>query len=572
MSLYLKKTFFKNYKTNSNSLSEFSFDSYKHNNLPCNKNSFSDNEQIGLKCYNNKRNSTFKKIKNKYNKATYREANECKIKKSNFTPKNELKKKPNINEKDHCFNEIYTIFNYDYIRVIRNIKKLKQEKDNKENSKFNELSYFKSEKEKIDILNKIKNEKIIQFNPFMIHIESEYTIYSKKYKKINIIYVKEYDKKKKKFLVKKKVKKIYKFPNEIVFSPFLNSFICYENIVKLEKYITKNLYHENIIKMLSHFYFNDEIITFYEYGGTSLMKWNKEKKIFQLQEFLEQNVKKEKKKKRKINNSYNIISKEKKRIKYESEIIGKANIIRQQNSSIDYENHNKIIYQNKKKAIKNNILFCKRKEKESKKKKKKKKIFVYPEYLIAEILRQLLKVCFFLYKQKIFHSDIKPSNIVTNNIKKKNLNSIYFCKKTNKWYIRKKGKVIKKNFFIKLIDFEFSQKIYEEKANTGGTTSLFKPLEDFQKMKIYVSSKIVWLLGITIFILSTGKHPFSKINNDMHIFYLIQNKKFNLNRQFMHYNYFSDSFKDLLQKMLEINFKKRISFFDLFFHPFVLFG
>ncbi|CDO64347.1 serine/threonine protein kinase, putative [Plasmodium reichenowi] len=205
---------------------------------------------------------------------------------------------------------------------------------------------------------------------------------------------------------------------------------------------------------------------------------------------------------------------------------------------------------------------------------KKKLAYVYPEYIIAEILRQLLNVCLYLYRKKIFHSDIKPSNIVIKNVHKKHMDIICYCKKNKMWYLYKRGKIIKRKICIKLIDFEYCQIIYDKNGlvKSGGTTSIFKPLEDFKNKKIYALPKLVWIIGITIFILLTGTHPFSKINNDVHIYFILSNNKFHIKTKLKKYHYLSQPCKDLLKKMLTLNYQNRISFIQVFKHSFTLFG
>ncbi|ETW30887.1 CAMK protein kinase [Plasmodium falciparum FCH/4] len=235
----------------------------------------------------------------------------------------------------------------------------------------------------------------------------------------------------------------------------------------------------------------------------------------------------------------------------------------------------KKISKSNKKMEKMKIIYKSNKINNRRKKEYKKKLaYVYPQYVIAEILRQLLNVCLYLYRNKIFHSDIKPSNIVIKNIHKKHMDIICYCKKNKMWYLYKRGEIIKRKICIKLIDFEYCQIIYDKNGlvNSGGTTSIFKPLEDFKNKNIYALPKLVWIIGITIFILLTGTHPFSKINNDVHIYFILSNNKFHIKRKLKKYHYLSQPCKDLLKKMLTINYENRISFIQVFKHSFTLFG
>ncbi|CAD2103201.1 serine/threonine protein kinase, putative [Plasmodium vinckei] len=574
----------------------------KHNGNSGNKNinSFSDNEKIlnnsfgyincfhFLKTENKNKNQTIFLEKNYDNNYLYNLKNnsdhptkenlcrKCLSTKNEFSDKYKNSNNSRNSKKTSLQNKVFTIVSYDFIGIMKKTKNIKMIHTQKEIKNKNVelitqrddslLCYKNGEGKKMNILKNIEKEKIPDLSESPISIEKEYILYEKKYKNIHIAFVKGWKNRKNQNndyiengekdndinKLKTKIIKIYKYPKEDTFNPFYNSYMCFENSVKLEKWLTENLKHENIINIDSYFYHNEEIITFYKYGGNSLMQWDKETKRFQYKKKVYTLTEKKKNKKMEGNKIFANNYENKKAST--QELVCKI-IKREENKKENYE-YDKIWN-----PIINND-----------KRNKKEKTYVYPEYMIAEILRQLLKACLYLYENEIYHSDIKPSNIVSKNIKKKNLNKIIFCKKEKKWYIKKYGKIKKNKILIKIIDFEYSQKCYGEEANVGGTTSLFKPLESFKKNKINIFSKIVWVIGITIFILSTGEHPFSSINNDMHILFLIQNKNFDIKNSFRKYSYFSHSFKDLLQKMLRVEYTQRISFFDLFFHPFVLFG
>ncbi|SCM21523.1 serine/threonine protein kinase, putative [Plasmodium chabaudi chabaudi] len=563
-----------------------------------NINSFSDNEKIlnksfgYINCFhflktekknqnqtifleNNYDNNYLHSLKNNSDHPTkenlYRK---CLSTKNEFSSKYKSSNNSRNGKKTCLQNKVFTIVSYDFIGVIKktkNIKIIHTQKEIKNKNielitqrDYSLLGYKNEDEEKINILKNIEKEKIPDLSESPIRIENEYILYEKKYKTIHIAFVKGWKSWNSRHIaneekdndinkLKTKIIKIYKCPKEDTFNPFYNSYMCFENSVKLEKWLTENLKHENIINIESYFYHNSEIITFYKYGGNSLMQWDKETKRFQYKKKVYTVTEKKKKKKKKIfANNY-----ENKKASTQDFVCKKIKSEENKKENYEYD------------KIWNPII---NHDHDNNKRSKREKTYVYPEYMIAEILRQLLKACFYLYENGIYHSDIKPSNIVAKNIKKKNLNKIIFCKKEKKWYIKKYGKIKKNTILIKIIDFEYSQKCYGEEVNVGGTTSLFKPLESFKKNKINIFSKIVWVIGITIFILSTGEHPFSSINNDMHILFLIQNKNFDIKNSFRKYSYFSHAFKDLLQKMLRVEYTQRISFFDLFFHPFVLFG
>ncbi|SBT87941.1 serine/threonine protein kinase, putative [Plasmodium malariae] len=708
MSVYLKRKFFKKHRGSSSYFSDFSFDSYKKgNNSSENINCLSDSEHIlcvrrpgrrrirhiaaPFEMVEREDGYNFLNGSGKTKACVYGKSQKRKKKKRKKKVRNEAKRREynwgnNLFNKRYMKGKIFTIFSYDYIEVLKRVRIMKRNnminsdrvrseekvlnrqgsrtKKRKRNSaQCNNMDSVVSvvnldnqddvhieEKEKLDIWRKIEAEEISLCSPLLMNVQSEYTLCSKKYKKISIVYVKEYSERKNKYILKRKIKKIYKCPKETVFNPFFNSYIRFENVIKLEKELTQHLVHQNIISLESYYYYENQIVTLYKFGGVSLMKWNKQKRVFQLEDMLiktcvintrnrkelgfvrndiltsmhtdcfnttegneerkeewneeekdewseeKKNEWKEEKKdewkeekkdewKEEKNDEYKNDRKYLPSVNCEEECTGNtANTPKVKGVNL---HSNKTYYLDRgvKEVVADEGTDTEDKleglnkwrdewpiVRRDKRRKKGKRMHVYPEYLIAEILRQLLKVCLFLYEHRIYHSDIKPSNIVVKNVKKENLNTICYSNKKNKWSIKKFGKIMNRNFLIKLIDFEYSQKVYNEKANIGGTTSLFKPLEDFKKNKINVCSKLVWIIGITLFILSTGTHPFCNVNNDVHIFFIIKSKKFNIRKRFKRYSYFSDSFKDLLERMLRVQVNKRISFFDIFIHPFVLFG
>ncbi|VWU50939.1 serine/threonine protein kinase, putative, partial [Hepatocystis sp. ex Piliocolobus tephrosceles] len=485
--------------------------------------------------------------------------------------------------------KVFTLFNYDYIQCISNVKNVYKtnEAEKNKNIKYaqkelvcSDTAYNRTCKNK----NKLENDKLgydqisenqttsnleellkidakeelpknISITP--MNIINEYTLYTNKYKDINLVLIKKYNNKKKKYVLKKKIKKVYKCVKDEMYHPYVGDYISWEKIIKLEKLLTEKLKHKNIINMQCYIYKNDKILSFYNYGGKALMKWDDKNNNFQLPNIWIKN-----------NNSIYEKQVEKKKIKKKESIIHDTSISICSPMTDTGKKNNKNNYR-KNSCTKNSYS----KNNFGKKKKKSANVFyVYPEYLIADMLRQLIQICFYLYKNNIYHSDIKPSNIVVKNIKKKNLNKISFCEKNKKWYIKKYGKIIKKKIFIKLIDFEFVQKHYQGIANVGGTTSLFKSLEEFKNSKINIFPKTVWVIGITLFILATAVHPFTSITNDVHIYFIFQNNNLNIQEKIKNYTYLSDSFKDLLQKMLIVNYKKRIPFNELVLHPYVLFG
>ncbi|SOV76545.1 serine/threonine protein kinase, putative [Plasmodium sp. gorilla clade G3] len=642
----------------------------------------------------------------------------CTIKSNanDITVEDELKNYDKNDEKKYfCFDDkndkndkIFTFVNYEYVQILKKIKELntcsicflsrktedaskmvddlyhkeevkKEREGQKEKNEgdSNDHDYCDDKKKLKVLLETFDKEKIpaCSSKEYFTNITKEYRLYSKKYKIINMVYVKQdnegssqkINKKKKKNSIKRKIQKIYICPKETLFNPFFNNFITYEHGIKLERHLTKNLCHRNIVLMDSFFFFHNYIVTMYPFGGYPLMMWCKEngkfvlgneerkkKQIMNISEFIGQyhgdpyvfkdhmnsndfirsinntnesdvlfnnteyvnevNNQEENKfesyDKRNISTNYFHVPHENENVLniptvfphiidnnyYNGIPQGIIRNIRgiKRNEICDIEKMNKdmktlkrrlkIIKENKTKTKKklinkkndkmNNQMNNQTNNRMNNRMNKKKYAYVYPQYLIAEILRQLLNVCLYLYRKKLFHSDIKPSNIVIKNVEKKHMDIIRYCKRNKMWYLYKRGEIIKRKVCIKLIDFEYCQIINHKNGlvKSGGTTSLFKPLEDFKNKKIFPLPKLVWIIGITIFILLTGTHPFSKINNDVHIYFILSNNEFHINRKLKKYNYLSQSCKDLLKKMLTLNYNNRISFIHIFTHSFTLFG
>ncbi|KJP87429.1 CAMK protein kinase [Plasmodium fragile] len=442
--------------------------------------------------------------------------------------------------------KIFTIASYDFVEVIRKARRVNRQAISEAVSqaksepvgapahghwKHTLPRSIPGERETCSLLRQIQGEKMPTENPIEKVTKGELTLCWKKHRKINIAFVERHNRKNGTTSCERKVKKIYLSPKESTFSPLMNKYVLYEDVVKLERHLTRHLAHKNIVVMESFFCVDNELVSVYPFGGVSLMRWNKHEKLFQLQ-------------------GMDGGSNSRGRSSY------RPTGVMTMDSLSGKQTYEAVCGMTKAK----------------KKKKKKKYTYVYPEYLLAEIIRQLLTVCHYLDEQQIFHSDIKPSNILIKNVKKKNMNKIYFCTRDKKWYLQKRGTTLKKKILVKLIDFEYAQKTCQGKVNVGGTTSLFKPLEDFKMGRINASPKIVWTLGITLFILSTGAHPFSRINNDMHIWYVLQDKGFDVCRRFRRYPFMSSSLKDLLARMLQVDFSRRATLPELFLHPFVLFG
>lgn len=137
------------------------------------------------------------------------------------------------------------------------------------------------------------------------------------------------------------------------------------------------------------------------------------------------------------------------------------------------------------------------------------------------------------HDKHIIHNDIKPGNIMLNN---------------------NEGK---------LIDFGTSQ-FYNEKLKMSGTPLFFS----IEKLNYVLDSKSdIWSLGISLYRMITGRHPFlkNKVNNLIELKKELElnNLEFDLNSRYK----FSKEMLNLIQHMLIKNYTYRPSIDEILKHP-----
>lgn len=142
----------------------------------------------------------------------------------------------------------------------------------------------------------------------------------------------------------------------------------------------------------------------------------------------------------------------------------------------------------------------------------------------------------YLHKNKIIHRDIKPENILFD-----------------------------ENFNIKLCDFGWSDKIMgaESRRQTFcGTLDFMAP--EVIRQDPYGVEVDIWALGVLLYELVHGITPFKNIKRS----FLRESKKSEdcpINFE----NHISNSFKDLIQRMLKNNPESRLTIEEILIHPWI---
>ena len=148
---------------------------------------------------------------------------------------------------------------------------------------------------------------------------------------------------------------------------------------------------------------------------------------------------------------------------------------------------------------------------------------------IQYIIKQIVEAIKYIMDNNIVHRDLKPHNILIN-----------------------------KNLDIKLADFGFAREFKDTLlSDTICGSPLYMAPEILNNQKYNIKSDI-WSLGIIMYEMVMKNHPF-KTNNMKDLIEKINNKKpiiVNVN--------VSENCKNLIYKLLEIDYKKRLDWEDIF--------
>ena len=114
---------------------------------------------------------------------------------------------------------------------------------------------------------------------------------------------------------------------------------------------------------------------------------------------------------------------------------------------------------------------------------------------------------------------------------------------------------------VKLIDFGLAQEIHQRIKNPAGTMMYMAPEQFDSKFSFEVD---IWSAGCMLYVMCTGRLPFFSRDRST-IIEKIQKEPYNTD--FETFKHLSDECKDLIDKMLQKNPKKRISGTDAIKHP-----
>lgn len=154
----------------------------------------------------------------------------------------------------------------------------------------------------------------------------------------------------------------------------------------------------------------------------------------------------------------------------------------------------------------------------------------FSEKETASIIIRLLSAVNHLHSMDICHRDIKLDNIMLNS----------------------EGSLSD----IKLIDFDFAKKINRDQPDLNtivGTLHYIAP-EVFERL--CGTSSDIWSVGIVMYVLLVGKPPY-RIDNESEVLFQIKNKQLNFNDP--EYVNLSLEARDLLSKLLDVDYNSRIT-------------
>ena len=151
----------------------------------------------------------------------------------------------------------------------------------------------------------------------------------------------------------------------------------------------------------------------------------------------------------------------------------------------------------------------------------------------CKFFHQIISGLEYIHQCGVVHRDFKPENIlITNN-----------------------------DTILKIIDFGLGN-LYENKQllKTACGSPCYAPPEMIKEEKYNGAESDIWSSGIILYLMLCGKLPFYHENNEIMYQKILSGK-------FEHPNFLSEKAKDILNKILEINPKKRLNFKEIKSHP-----
>ena len=183
----------------------------------------------------------------------------------------------------------------------------------------------------------------------------------------------------------------------------------------------------------------------------------------------------------------------------------------------------------------------------------------YSEADAARLMHEIASALAFLHGVGVVHADLKPENLLlsTKNRLDGTIKMIDF------------GCAVVSNDYDRFDDFGFFRRREAKSAASTGTTAYWSP-ERFKKGKTADAAMDMWAVGIILYIMLTGVHPFDVegVSTDEEIEERIRkNPRPPLDPKYV--GHLSESAIDLIKKLMQKNPKKRITAYDMLQHPWV---
>ena len=173
------------------------------------------------------------------------------------------------------------------------------------------------------------------------------------------------------------------------------------------------------------------------------------------------------------------------------------------------------------------------------------------QLLVKYIMNKILKAVSYLHSKQIIHGNIKLENIL---LKQNDNNYIPYKKNTQNQIL---------NYDIKISDFGYDEFLTNKQTQTENSKIEYVYLSPDTVNNLYDEKSDEWACGVIMYILLTGKAPFTG-ETEQEIYENIKLCKYNINNL----KNVTDKCIDLVKKLLEPNYSKRIKANEALSHKF----
>lgn len=175
----------------------------------------------------------------------------------------------------------------------------------------------------------------------------------------------------------------------------------------------------------------------------------------------------------------------------------------------------------------------------------------YSEADAARLMHEVASALAFIHGVGVVHADLKPENLL-------------LCSKN-----RLDGTIKMIDFGCAVVEDANEDKPPKDKDISTGTTAYWPP-ERFKKGSAANAPMDIWSAGVILYIMLTGVHPFDVegISSDEEIEQRIQQASGPpMDPEYT--SHLSDSAKDLIQRLMEKDPKKRLTAYEMLQHPWI---